>query len=210
MARSKKQGWEMLSATISGEVVEAIRTIAQISRRDTGTVLDELLRKAGALEIQKGLLLERIAELTALEKRVEEEEMADAAPDLPTDDSHLPQEDPHPPFNEDPEYHRLFAVKVFEELDRTSRLCQLEEGLCMQGLSPSPKAIDEWRRTKRIPFEYHQAILRFLDEPNWNAEMERAFRRRSQMQEDRFPIFPVPLQRGISPLVTGTTDSPMF
>lgn len=206
MARSKKQGWEMLSATISGEVVDAIRIIAQIKKRDTGDVLDEMLRKAGVLDLQKDLLLERISELKAAEQRAEDEERLEAVPDQPSDDSHLPQEDPYPPFNEDPEYHRVFAVKAFEELDRTNRLCQLEEGLRMQGLSPSPKGIDEWRRTKRIPFEYHQAILCFLDEATWNADMARHFNRRPQMREERFPL----LQKGISPLATGTTNPQRF
>lgn len=171
MARTKKQGWKPVAATIPGELVDAIRLIAKIQMRDTGEVLDELLRKAGVLDMQRDLLQERLSVLTG-------EEEGEACPGLPHEDSDLFQDDPEPPRMDDSASHRAFAEMVFVELDRTNRLCQLEAGLKAQALSPTPKEIDGWRRTKHIPSEYHQAILRYLDEPFSNHGNVKSFPRK--------------------------------
>lgn len=175
--RVKKHGWGKYSGTISGEVRDAIPLLAALQKRDAGEVVDELLRKAGILGLLDSLIQARITEQAAKTKQKEFDEL----------------------LSTNPEYHRIFAECVFEELDRTHRLCSFEAALVTRGYFPEFGEVDSWRHWKRIPIEYHHGIRLYLGVTGWDARLESFLR-----------LMPESLQRGITPLATGTTDSPMF
>lgn len=160
MARKEKVGWKKINGKVSGEVSDAVGIIAGIQRRDVGNVADDLLRKAGVLDILRDLLQERLAALA-----IEMEKLGKTSIGLAPCKSHSFQNPPEPPRGKDKAGDRVFADLVFAELDRTNRICQLESGLKSQGLSVTPKEIDAWRRAKHIPFENREAILRFIAKP---------------------------------------------
>lgn len=175
--RVKKEGWEGYGGTITGEVLEAIHLIAAHPKRDSGAVVDEFLRKGGIVEFSEALIQKRYAKQVAKAQRRESEGLLKA----------------------NPEYHRIFAECVFEELERTNRLCSFEAALRIRGYFPEFGEVDGWRHLKEIPFEYHQAIHLYLGCTGWDARLDSFLR-----------SMPPTLQRGISPLATGMTDSPMF
>lgn len=150
--RLKKVGWTGYSGTISGEVREAITQISAFqNRRDAGEIVDELLRKAGILELRDNLIQEYIAEQAAKAKQVEFEDKLDS----------------------DPVYHHCFAECVFEELERTHQLCSFEGALKIRGFHPAYGEVDDWRYRTRIPFEYHQAIRLYLGRNGWDAKVNK-------------------------------------
>lgn len=175
--RTKKVGWVGYSGTISGEVRDAIPLIAAFQKRDAGEIVDEHLRKAGILDLLDALIQERLSEQAAKSKKKEFDEMLSA----------------------NPEYHRIFAECVFEELERTHRICSFEAALRIRGYFPEFGEVDDWRLWKKIPFEYHQVICQCLERTGWDARIQSFVR-----------SVPTSLSRGITPLATGTTDSPMF
>jgi len=175
--RPKMVGWDKWSGTVSGDVRDAIPLIAALQKRDAGKVVDDLLRKAGILELLDYLIQERLAEQEAKAKQKQFDELLGA----------------------NPEYHRIFAECVFEELERTHRICSFEAALRTRGYFPEFGEVDYWRLWKKIPFEYHHVISQCLERTGWDARVQSFIR-----------SMPSSLSRGITPLATGTTDSPMF
>jgi len=176
--RIKKVGWVGYSGTISGEVREAISLISAFqNRRDSGEIVDELLRKAGILDLLDTLLHERLAQQASRAKKKVFDEW----------------------LSTNPEYHRIFAECVFEELERTHKICSFEAALKTRGYFPEFEEVDAWRHRKVIPFEYHQGIRLYLGRTGWDARLE-SFTRSLSSSNDR----------SITRLATGTTDSPMF
>jgi hypothetical protein len=172
MPRQKKEGWERVTITISGEASHALRILAAVSRHEMGEVADDFLKRGGLLD-GVSLLMPHPAKPQA---------PAPAAPSTVPDEPHLTgrkvakvkrtakgkargrkaavaSEPPPVPVNpKDERFRRLFAF--VETLIHDGRFTQ---GELMAEIGATAAAYRSgWRATGTIPAKHTETVVRFL------------------------------------------------